>query len=343
VERLRADVEHLASLRRDSAGEGERASAAWIARRLREAGVEDVHTEPYRGRSTYAIAWIAYLAAGLLGPRCAAWLGLVALELDGSGRAPLVRWPAGDGANVVARIPAAATAERTVVVVAHHDAARTGLMWDPRLTTLRKARNRRIEGYGWPLAAALVLRGLGRTRAARLLGLVNGLLLADVARGETVPGANDNATGVAALLALAEELAGDPLPDADVMLVATGSEESGMDGMRAFLAARSFDPDHTLVVSLDTLGCGTPIVLKGEGILLTHRFPDLVDGVERWRIGGWTDPVLARFAGLPAVSLLSIGPEGTFTHYHHPSDRPEFVDFDCVERCVDLARATVRG
>lgn len=344
MERLSADVEHLASLRRDSAGEGERASAAWIADRFREAGVADVHTEPYTGRTTYAFAWLAYLAAGLLGPRWAAWPALAALELDGSGRRPLLRWPAGEGANVVARVPAGEQRTRTVILVAHHDAAKTGLMWHPALTRFRKGRNRRIEGYGWPLAAALVLRGLGHGRMARAVGLIHALLLADVARGATVPGANDNATGVAALLTLAEELAADPLPDADVLLVATGSEESGMDGMRAFLAPRTFDPGSTLVISLDTLGCGTPIVLGGEGILLTHRYPDVVpEGVERWRIGGWTDPVLARFAGLPAVSLLSIGPEGTFTHYHHPSDRPEFVDFACVEACVDIARATVRA
>jgi Iap family predicted aminopeptidase len=114
-------------------------------------------------------------------------------------------------------------------------------------------------------------------------------------------------------------------------------------------ARRSIRRRHW-VVSLDTLGSGTPIVLEAKGALLRHRYrPEDVElaeegassaGVEppeHWSIGGWTDPILAVFAGLPAISLLSLGPKGIFTHYHHPSDLPEHVDFECVERCVAIA------
>ena len=56
-----------------------------------------------------------------------------------------------------------------------------------------------------------------------------------------------------------------------------------------------------------------------------------------WRIGGWTDPILAVFAGIPAVSLLSIGPKGVFTNYHRPTDVPENVDWPSVGACVHIA------
>ena len=56
-----------------------------------------------------------------------------------------------------------------------------------------------------------------------------------------------------------------------------------------------------------------------------------------WRIGTWTDPILARFAGLPAISLLSVGPKGVFTNYHRMTDLPEHVDFDSVEHAVAIA------
>jgi hypothetical protein len=343
VERLRADVEALAALTRDSAGPGERASAEWVAGRLREAGARDVRVEAYRGRSTYGWAWLTYLAAGVLGPRAAAAAALAALELDGSGRRQLIRAPAGEGANVVARVPAAGEARRTIVLVAHHDAANTGLMWHPAFAPLRRPHGRRQEGFAWPLALALLLRLAGRRRAALALALPLGALLADVARGATVPGANDNATGVAGLLALAEELAREPLPDTEVLLVSTGSEESGMDGMRAFLRAHRPDPASTLVISFDSLGSGNPVVLEGEGVLLTHRYPDLLEGVERWRLGGWTDPILAVFAGIPAISILSLTEEGGISNYHLPTDLPEHVDYECVERCVDLARRAISG
>jgi hypothetical protein len=336
---VRADVEHLASLTRDSAGAGERVAAQWIAGRLREIGAQDVRVEPYTGRTTYAWAWLAYLAAGVLAPRPVALAALAALELDGSGRRPLIRAPRGEGANVVARIPAAGIARRSVVLVAHHDAARTGLTWHPALAATRRPHGRRQEGFAWPLAAAIALRLLGRRRAAAALALPLGALLADVARGATVPGANDNATGVAGVLALAQELVADPLPDADVTIASVGCEESGMDGMRAFLRSH---PRPDLVISLDTLGSGRPIVLEGEGVLLTHRYPDLVEG-ERRRLGGWTDPVLATFAGIPAISILSLGPDGLIPNYHRPSDLPEHVDFASAEACLVLARRALTG
>jgi hypothetical protein len=105
------------------------------------------------------------------------------------------------------------------------------------------------------------------------------------------------------------------------------------------------------VVSLDTLGSGTPIVLEAEATLFPHAYrpEDLslaeagarragVEPPERWRAGAWTDAVLARFAGLPALSLLSVGPDGIYTNWHLPTDTPDRVDFGCVEQCAQLAR-----
>jgi hypothetical protein len=124
-----------------------------------------------------------------------------------------------------------------------------------------------------------------------------------------------------------------------------------MDGMRALLDTVALDRARTFVLGLDTLGGGTPIVARAEGVLLAHRYRAedlaLVDAgarraneppPERWRLGGWTDPILARFAGLPAACLLSVGPHGGFTEYHLPTDTPARVDWRSVERCVAIAR-----
>jgi hypothetical protein len=127
--------------------------------------------------------------------------------------------------------------------------------------------------------------------------------------------------------------------------------------MAAFLAAHGpqLDPATTFVLGLDTLGAGEPIVARAEGVLLAHRYADedndLVEAAarraglqppQRWRVGAYTDPILARFAGLRTVSLLSVGSDGRYTNYHLPGDVPERVDFDCVARCLDLAAATAR-
>ena len=110
-----------------------------------------------------------------------------------------------------------------------------------------------------------------------------------------------------------------------------------MDGMRALLASH---PHPDLVIGLDTLGSGRPVVLEAEGVLLDHRYPALVEG-ERRRLGGWTDPVLATFAGIPAVSILSLGEDGLIPNYHRPTDVPEHVDLASVEACLDVARRAI--
>ena len=113
-----------------------------------------------------------------------------------------------------------------------------------------------------------------------------------------------------------------------------------MGGMAAWLASETIDPERTLVLGLDTIGSGEPVVLEAEGGLWPVRYRDqdvaLAEraGLRRWRLGAWTDPVLAALQGIPALSILSVR-DGGFPNYHLPSDTPD-------ERGHRLRRA-VRG
>jgi hypothetical protein len=386
---IRADVEALAAMRRDSAGAGERAAAAWVRDRLAQSGASSARVEPYRGRRTYGWSFAAHAGAGLAavrrgGPQGAALAAaaLWSLGRDAAGRSPWRRRPLGGdrGASAVATVPARGERRATVVLVAHLDAAHTGLAWHPAVTRAgarSHLRRRSVDPFLAPVAAALAAGGLaglarplaaggpaGPARAAPRVRAAAGAVLAlaaalnaDIARGATVPGANDNATGVAVVLDLVRALAAGPLDSVEVLAVCPGGEEAGMGGFAAFLREHraALRPATTLVLGLDTLGSGRPIVAAAEGAVATDRYraADLavadegaalagLPAPERWRIGGWTDPVLARHAGLPAVSLLSMGP-GYFPHYHHPSDVPGNVDFECVGRCARIAMGTVRA
>jgi acetylornithine deacetylase/succinyl-diaminopimelate desuccinylase-like protein len=350
------DIAALAGMVRDSAGAGERAAAHWVAGRLRGAGLEedDVALEPYRWSRTYASTHVLHLAAAA-GPRWLSALSLVSYELESSGR---VQWlprllPRGQGCNVVARIPGRGGSRRTFVLVAHLDAQRSGLMWSRAI--IEAGARRRLAGRSMAPAGALAAVALALR--VRTLALLDALFLLDSATSPTVPGANDNGSGVAALLELARRLAADPLDDTEVLLVFPGAEESGMGGMRAFLDAHRLDPATTFVLGLDTIGSGTPVVARAEGSILPHAYRDedlaLVEagaahaGVappERWRIAAWTDPILARFAGLPTASVLSVSPAtGMYANYHRMDDTPERVDLECVARCVEIAEGTARA
>ena len=119
-----------------------------------------------------------------------------------------------------------------------------------------------------------------------------------------------------------------------------------MGGMLAWLRTEGLrlDRERTLVVGLDTIGSGEPVVLEAEGGLwpVRYREQDVAAaeraGLRRWRLGAWTDPALAALAGISALSILSVR-DGGFPNYHLPSDTPENVDLRCVEACVDAAEA----
>jgi Peptidase family M28 len=355
-------------LERRSASAGERRSAQWIAGRLEELGARDVRLRSFDYQHSFGPAQGLHFAAGAVGALVRSRLlpaaALLSFECEYSGRSQWVRalLPSSEGTSVTARLPAAGEAKRTLVLVAHHDAAHTGLMWDPRLLragdaaaarTGRRASLALLPEIGFLLACSR--RRAARVVAAAILALA-AVLAVDVTRGAIVPGANDNATGVAGLLELIARFAADPLPDTDLIAVIPGCEESGMGGMSAWLRdeLHRLDPKTTLVLGLDTIGSADPIVLEAEGGAWAVRYRDEdlgrleaaaaragLDPPRRWRLGGWTDPVLARLAGLPAISVLSVR-DGGFPNYHRPADDPKNVDWGCVERCVALAEVLAR-
>ncbi len=348
---VRADVEALAAMERGAGGAGERGSAEWIAGRLAEVGAADVGLRSFRYQRTYAWAHAGHFALGMVGG-AAALAAAVSYELEFSGRSQWMRrlLPTATATNVVGRVPAAGPRRRTLVLIAHHDAARTGLMWDPRLVRMSRGGSfATLPALGFALAVPRRTRPLGRALLAALIGFQ-----LDVARGEVVPGASDNASGVAATIALVERWVAEPLPGCEVIALFPGCEEAGMGGTAAWLREEgaALDPATTLVLGLDTLGAGEPVVAEREGPLVPVRFRprDLgwadagaaavdLDPPARVRVPGWTDPALTRLAGLPSISLLSMR-DGLFTEYHLPTDTPDRVDWDSVGRCLAVAGAT---
>src|SRR6059058_4371997 len=106
----------------------------------------------------------------------------------------------------------------------------------------------------------IAVGGLRRRRAMTSLGLVGSLVgtavFADVARRPVCPGANDNLSAVAVLVALAERLQAEPVPGLRVMLVSCGAEEVLQGGIHGF-AVRHFpalNRDRTWFINLDTVG-----------------------------------------------------------------------------------------
>jgi len=174
-----------------------------------------------------------------------------------------------------------------------------------------------------------------------------------------VPGANDNLSGVAALVALARRLRDDPPSGLRVLLVSCGAEEVLQGGIHGF-AARHLagrDPGATWILNLDTVGSPRLAMLEGEGTLWMEEYPGadlrgLVARVARehgipllrgLRARTSTDAVVPARANLPTATLISVNAFKALSNYHQPTDTIDHVDFRTVRRAVAVAEALARA
>jgi len=382
----RAAIRALSALERPSASEGERKAAEWIATRLRALGCRtDLERERAHGGYWWPIGLPNALAAaaGALALRrrdhgsralAAVTAGVAAAALWddlGHGR----RWfrralPHRDTWNVVAET-GDPDAERTLVVVAHHDAAHSGAVFHPSLGRLAPRLAPRLHArsshtlpilYGvWlgplsvSLGAALGAWRLVGAGTALALGAIAAMV--DIGARSVVAGANDNLAAVGALLALAAALRARPLEGLRVLLVSTGSEESFSEGMQAF-GRRHFDeldPAQTEFLCLECLGGPVLIVLEGEGMLRMRDYPAGLRGAlaaaaadagvaitRGLRTVAATDALIALRAGYPAVTLASVDHTKLPLNYHWPSDIPDALCWQTIEDAIAVCERFLR-
>lgn len=371
-------LSRLAEIERASGSAGARAAAQLLASELELRGAS-VRLEAEQVHGTY---WLPIgLACGLaavsaVGRRALALAGgaltsaVVIDELE-IGRRPLRKLLRRRSAlNVLGELTPTHLPTHTLVVHAHHDAAHTGLVFHPAIAKLAaRVGGRVIERIGgtpapmWGAAAGPMLAALGAALGRRRIrGLGAGLSAAyaaamwNIAHSSVVPGANDNLSGVAALLTLADALARRPCRHLRVLLLSTGSEESFLEGMEAF-AARHFDglpTGSTTFLCLESVGSPELMLLSGEGLLRLHRYPgeprrtleQLADrhGLPlhkpfRYRLA--TDGQVPLRAGYPAAVISSIDFYKAPSNYHWPSDRPENLCMGTLAQAARLATAFV--
>jgi Peptidase family M28 len=395
---LREVVETLAPLERTPCSPGERAAAEWLHGRLSSvAGVEaQLEDEPSWG--TFPPTATGLGLAGILGAllslrgrrllgallAAATFAGIVDEAHNGPRLLRRLVRRRRSTVNLTARA-GDPDAQATLVVIAHHDAPQTGLIFDQTLQRRIHERAPHILerfrtplpqwwfGLAGPLATLLgALRGPSRSRrvaavpgvsaprprraygarAGLVLGLLGTALVADVWRSETVPGANDNLSGAASLVALAELLAHRPIPGLRVLLVSCGAEETLQDGIRAFVARHrhELDPATTRFVNLDTVGSPHLVLLEAEGPVRMEEYagPWLRDLFEQcahtldiplrrgYRARASTDSVIPSRAGYPTATLVSMTDWLAPANYHLPTDIPANLDYGTVASTTRL-------
>ena len=351
--------------------EAERVGAEALRERLEAAGVPGPELRPFRSRgsfgSVHGPVMTAAALAGLVGrrfPRTGTALSALALAVgidEGRfGRLGESRLTCGgESRNLVATIEPEGPVTRTVCLVSHLDSSRSGLTFSPAVTPHLGL----LAGLaGVALGLQALDPVLGRARAGRAVvrlsrlvcGLAAALIVEREIRGEDVPGANDNASGAAVSAVLATEVARSPLERTRLVLLVTGSEESGVLGMRSFL--RDNDTRGWLFLNFDGVGGEAPLrYVEREGNAV-QSWPadsgilDLMSRIERerpelelssLRLGSGlpydSTPVLVR--GGRAATLSVQGQ--SIPDYHAPTDTADRISDQSLGRAIQVGRELI--
>lgn len=377
---LRSMLEELEQIDRPSASPGEMEAAEWMKARFAEAGAE-ARIEREAANGTYwwplglcagagAVAGIAALRGRrVLGAALGATAAAAMADEFPPGRRRLrSRLPQRETSNVICEM-GPKDAERTIVLVSHHDSAHAGLVFHPQIP-LFADRLGLIDGADTspmlmaPVIGGPILGALGGVTGNRFLagaGVVLGLgaaaAMADIGARAVVPGANDNGTACVLLIALAKRLAEEPTRSTRVILLSAGSEESFSEGMKAF-GDRHFPElprESTFFMAVDSVGSPHLNVLRGEGFLKMYEYPqpalDLVDGLADdlgiWlypnlRLHNGTDGLEPLAAGYPTITLCSCTELKQPLNYHWPNDLSEHLHYDSIADAVRLSEAVIR-
>ncbi len=368
--------------------DSERRAANMLAGRLREIG-RRAEIEPFFAHPEYAVVHLLHAAIGVAGSIIATvqpavgfalvLFAAVSTYLDLNTRLYLVR------SLLFRRVSQNVVSPGTrpdaparLILMAHYDAARTGYIFSKASKRIRRLPERTRLGLGpfrlffW-LGLAPLLPILGARMAGidatwlnalqaipTILLIVAGFLLIDIALSDIVPGAYDNASGVAAVLSAAEELAANPPENLDVWIVLAGAEESFCEGSRAFVRSRRKELDRatTVFVNVDSVSSGQVAyeISQGPVISLPHD-PQLIElcqalsdagaaggtGARPIRHPLLDDAMPARVRRLRAITLRTTDEKGNLAPWYHTHDDvPERVDADALTRATDFVVSLAR-
>jgi len=165
-----------------------------------------------------------------------------------------------------------------------------------------------------------------------------------IENGQTYYGADDDASGTAAVMELARILAKEPIPQRTVVVALWGSEELGMVGARYFLQRPTF-PLNDIVANLEFEMIGRPDPkLKPDELWFTgwdrtnlgpalarHGAKLVADPRASEKFFTRSDNYVLAQDGIIAQTVSSFG---LHADYHQPTDTVDKIDFQHMDQAI---------
>lgn len=166
--------------------------------------------------------------------------------------------------------------------------------------------------------------------------------------GRAHVGADDNASGTASVIALAEALSKQPQRKRNLLIALWSAEEIGLIGSKEFVSMPPVPvSEMAAYVNFDMVGRMSNNKLAAQA---TGSSPVWASMIERANVrAGFdiaiqpdpyqpTDVSSFNEAGVPSLNFTT----GAHTDYHKPSDTADKINYEDLDRVVDLASAITR-
>lgn len=157
------------------------------------------------------------------------------------------------------------------------------------------------------------------------------------------PGANDNASGVTLMIAIARKLVKQPRSSTEYVFIAFAGEEVGLLGSKYFVENPMFDlKSIRFLVNLDIFGGAQHSITAVNGTIYHDEFECLVNTNKEMNVtpeiksrgeSANSDHHYFHAAGVRSFFLYS---GGNNKHYHVPTDEAQDVDMVLLDKCADL-------
>jgi hypothetical protein len=380
-------MEHIKALcaeigPRGSTTEDESRAAAYAAAKLKEAGAQDVAVELFR--SVPSLWWALEIALALalittavfyFGESlstvwpvllCALAIYLTAAELSFWKLSLSNFLPRRVSQNVYGKVPPKGLSRKKLIVIGHLDTHRTPVLFHRRIVGLLPAilavvvacvALKAMTFAVGPLlispgAVLIIVLVLDIPLVFTLLAQLHGDCMSPFTEG-----ANDNASGAAVALSLAELLAREPLEQTEYWALCTGCEEAALTGIKAFLDKHGDELSDAWFVDLECVGIGELRYITCEGMLkkyysdpgLIRAAAEAAEAVGDDKIvgipldSGYSETAIVLKRGFSGITIMAM-PEGSgnVPHWHQISDRICNIEPQTVDSALRYVAALAR-
>ncbi len=275
--------------------------------------------------------------------------------------------------NLEARLNSNIKNQKTVIVMAHHDSPKTGLLY--RMANWLAPRQARLPGpfnrmFFLPFLAAIFLgliilvRPMGIpdwitisiTAFSVLVLSVILLILVNVLFSKKSQGSNDNGSGVLVLMELARRFSKNNVENMPIILLSTGAEEVGLTGIKNYIKNHpELDKANTLFINLECLGGGVLHWAIGEHYFRKVDYPkkgveiiremennNIIPELPKIPLISPTDASPLANKGFTVITLIGLNKGVIPSNYHKIDDTFDRLDITLLQKSADIVEDLIK-